>query len=350
MVFGPIIRVIKPTELRSQRSFVGKRQPPRCVLPSGKNPGREEDDVRAPRDVPGQQTKRLSFPRGGTIAHQDDLPRVLHSRGKRPGLDAGRAEPLGQVRVVAPENDFGLHRRHLGRIGHVELGLTAGRRGVLLERRQEAVFARGAVDDDVLGKNRDRELRFRLALGIGDGDRDPSVEDANAARPHDLQPGRILTRHQYVFVGQHGFQAGLAPAIDLDRFDEQAPAQRVEGVEHRVDRAGLQFAEDRRGDALARKPLVLRARDAVADHVRIGPQRAGAQFAQVSHPGQALAEIVVGIGERIGQLPTVPVGHELIEELAVQDGVLAGRLADLLEVASHAHEVDGAAHAVFGDE
>ena len=67
------------------------------------------------------------------------------------------------------------------------------------------------------------------------------------------------------------------------------------------------------------------------------------------HPGYALAEVIVGIGEGVAQVPAVPVGHELVEKSAIDDGVLAGGVSKLLVVPRQPHQVDGAAHAVLGE-
>ena len=142
----------------------------------------------------------------------------------------------------------------------------------------------------------------------------------------------------------------LPAAIDLHRLDEQAPAQRREGVEHGVDHAGLQLAEDVGRQSLAGQALILRAGDAVADHVRIGPDRVGAQLPQSGHPGHALAEVVFGVGERVAHVPAIPIGHELVEEPAIDNGVLARGLPNLFVVARQPCKVHGAADAVFRDQ
>ena len=90
-----------------------------------------------------------------------------------------------------------------------------------------------------------------------------SVEDAQVARTDHLQADGILARGEHVFVGQHGFESRLLSAIDLHRLDEQAPSQRSEGVEHRVDRAGLQLAERGR-EPLAGQDRVVGAGQTVA--------------------------------------------------------------------------------------
>ena len=128
-------------------------------------------------------------------------------------------------------------------IGHVELDVATGRGRAFLESRQEPVLARGPVDRHVFRKHRNRKGGSGLPFGSGMLIVIVRSKTLSVARTDHLQTDGILARREHVFVGQHGFEPRLAAAIDLNRLDEQAPAQRCKGVEHRVDHARLQLAE-----------------------------------------------------------------------------------------------------------
>jgi hypothetical protein len=101
--------------------------------------------------------------------------------------------------------------------------------------------------------------------------------------------------------------------------------------------------------SFAGQSLVQGASHAVSGHVRVCSDRIQAFPTLTRHLGNALVEVLVGIGPGVVHSVPLPVRHEQVPDSLIEPGVLDLGLTDLLILAEYPGPIDGAPYAVLGE-
>ncbi|OQA00806.1 MAG: hypothetical protein BWY71_00622 [Planctomycetes bacterium ADurb.Bin412] len=194
-------------------AFRGQRDISGGIRTAGKDFRREKQDHRAGLHA-CHQVVEGGLAAGGCwmTADQDEFGFGLGYTGKCVTGNPFALQPGGKFGILAPEHHVPRDRGHVRGIRHVKKGIAAGGGGAVGKARPQAIRTGRPVGGD--GFAIDRQRQGRLGTG-GYMQGGLPAGDSGIVRIKNLDVDRIISRCQYILVGENHIQGDLGPAVQM---------------------------------------------------------------------------------------------------------------------------------------